>query len=195
MSLKDIKIDSEYLDVLDEAGNKTGVSKPKEEVHAQGLWHGTVQIWLMNFKGEVLMQKRSMKKTSRPGKWDNSCAGHMAAGESAIDTAARELKEELDIDIARENLEFLYVVQSEQIEKDGAFINHQHNNVFLAKTDLDIATLKLQEEEVEEVRFIHHEELEQHFRNETMDLDFYPDFYKHEINMLFKLLKERYASA
>lgn len=191
MGLKDIKIDVERLDVLDENGNKTGISKSKEEVHAKGLWHGTVQIWLMNSKGEILVQKRSHLKQSRPGKWDNSCAGHMAAGESAIETAVRELKEELNIDIAHENLELLYKSQSKQIEKNGAFINHQHNNVFLVEKDIDITKLTLQEEEVDEVRFIHHEELEQHFHNKTMDLDFYPDFYKNEIHMLFNLLKEK----
>jgi hypothetical protein len=29
----------EYLDVLDEHGNNTGVSKPRSEVHKNGLWH------------------------------------------------------------------------------------------------------------------------------------------------------------
>jgi len=191
MGLKDIKIKAEYLDVLDESGNPTGQVKSKDEIHALGDWHGTVQIWLMNSKGEILMQKRSLKKTSRPGKWDNSCAGHMIAGESAIETALRELKEELNIEIDRENLELLYKKATKQIEKDGAFINHQHNNVYLAKTDIDLTKLTLQEDEVDEVRFVHFEELEQHFRNETMDLDFYPDFYHDEIDILFKLFKEK----
>lgn len=189
MSQKDIKINTEYLDVLDEYGKPLGIKKPKEDVHRDGDWHGTVQIWLMNPKGEVLMQKRSALKTSRPNKWDNSCAGHMSAGESAINTALRELKEELNLEAQENDLELLYVMKTEQIEQNGKFINHQHNNVYLAKIDLDIDSLKLQEEEVAEVKFIHHEELEQHFRHETMDFEFHPDFYKNEINILFKEIK------
>lgn len=191
MTLKDIKIDTEYLDVLDEAGNPTGKTKLKEDIHASGDWHGAVQIWLMNSQGEVLIQHRSTQKKSRPGKWDNSCAGHISAGETALETAIRELKEELNIEAAGKDLKLMYKIATEQIEQAGAFINHQHNNVFLAQIDLDINTIKLQKEEVDEVRFIHHAELENHFRNETMDLDFYPDFYNNEINQLFKILKEK----
>jgi len=191
MSLKDIKIDTEYLDVLDEVGNPTGITKSKEEVHVSGDWHGTVQIWLMNPKGEILMQRRSHLKKSRPGKWDNTCAGHISAGETALDTAIRELNEELGLETTEKDLEFLYLISTEQIEQNGKLINHQHNNVFLAQLDPDINALKLQEEEVDEIRFVHHEELEQHFRNETMDLSFYPDFYNNEINQLFKIFKEK----
>jgi isopentenyl-diphosphate delta-isomerase len=190
MSLKDIKIDTEYLDVLDENGKATGTKKTKEEIHSLGDWHGTIQVWLINSNGEILMQKRSELKTSRPGKWDNSCAGHISAGESVLCAAARELQEELGINIKTEEFEHLYTLKTKQIEHNGDFINHQFNNTFLVKIDINIDDIKLEEEEVSEVKFIHHSELEKHLRNETMDFDFYPDFYTYEINKLFEAIRE-----
>lgn len=194
MSQKNIKIDSEYLDVLDENGKPTGLIKSKDDIHRDGDWHGTVQIWLINSTGKILLQKRSMHKTSRPGKWDNSCAGHIGAGESAICAAIRELKEELSLDIGQENLELLYTSKMQQIEKDGAFINHQHHCAYLAKIDIDIDSLKLNRDEVEEVKFIHQQEVEQHFRNKTLDFDFYPSFYTDEIDLLFPMIKKKVDS-
>lgn len=49
----------EYLDILDEEGNKTGEIKPRKEVHSNGYWHKGVHIWIINskknywYKGEV----------------------------------------------------------------------------------------------------------------------------------------------
>lgn len=191
MALKDIEIDAEYLDILDESGRPTGKSKLKDEIHRDGDWHGTIQIWLMNSSGELLLQKRSPLKQSRPNKWDNTCGGHISAGEKAIDTAIRELKEELGIDVREEDFDLLYDVNSEHIEQEGLFINRQHDYIYLVKMDIDIKHIRMQEDEVSEIKFVHFQELENHMRNETMDFDFYPDFYKNEINMLFKLIKER----
>ncbi|MBA1337169.1 MAG: hypothetical protein HPY66_3605 [Firmicutes bacterium] len=46
----------EYLDILTEEGNFTGVKKERNEVHKEGEWHGSSKIWLLSEKGEVLIQ-------------------------------------------------------------------------------------------------------------------------------------------
>ena len=54
----------EILDVLDENGNYTGKTEERKIVHESGLWHIHVGVWIMNKKGELLFQKRSMQKRS-----------------------------------------------------------------------------------------------------------------------------------
>lgn len=63
-------------------GNFTGVSKPRQEVHEKGLWHKIACIFIINSKGEVLMQKRSEFKMTNPNGWTCSASGHVDAGES-----------------------------------------------------------------------------------------------------------------
>jgi len=71
--------------------------KPRSEVHAQGLLHRAVHVLVFNSKGEIFLQKRSMKKDRQPGVWDSSCSGHVDSGEDYDETALRELGEELGL--------------------------------------------------------------------------------------------------
>ena len=87
----------EYIDIFDENNNPTGEVKEKTQAHEDGNFHRTAHIWIMNDKKELLLQKRSTTKKSHPNCWDISGAGHIMAGESVIDGAIRELKEELGI--------------------------------------------------------------------------------------------------
>jgi isopentenyldiphosphate isomerase len=48
----------------------------RREVHARGLWHRAVHVLVFNARGEVFLQKRSMKKDIAAGKWDSSASGH-----------------------------------------------------------------------------------------------------------------------
>ena len=55
---------------------------------------------------EVLFQKRSMNKDSFPGKFDTSSAGRIQAGDEPLESALRELGEELGIQATPEQLVF-----------------------------------------------------------------------------------------
>lgn len=72
--------DVELLDVLNEKGEFTGISKPRGEIHKLGLYHKAIHCWIINSKGEMLIQKRSPLKKAYPNLWDISCAGHIEAG-------------------------------------------------------------------------------------------------------------------
>ncbi len=87
----------EYLDVLDEKGNPTGEKKSRTEIHRDGDWHQSAHIWIMNSKHELLMQKRSPNVENEPNLWDISSAGHIPTGANALDTAMREVREELGL--------------------------------------------------------------------------------------------------
>ncbi len=57
------------------------------------------------------MQKRSATKKSHPNCWDISGAGHIRAGESVIDGAIRELKEELGVEVEEKDLEYIATIK------------------------------------------------------------------------------------
>jgi isopentenyldiphosphate isomerase len=81
--------------------------------------------------------------------------GHIQAGDDAVGTAIRELKEELSIEAKPEELEKIYSYKQNSIQKDGAFINNEHVTVFLLNKDIpDLNVLKLQKDEVEQVEWI-----------------------------------------
>ncbi len=88
----------EYIDIFDENNNPTGQIKEKGKAHEEGDFHRTAHVWIINDKNELLLQKRSANKKSHPNCWDISGAGHIKAGESVIDGAIRELKEELGVE-------------------------------------------------------------------------------------------------
>ncbi|MGN1276928.1 MAG: NUDIX domain-containing protein [Floccifex sp.] len=95
----------EYLDVVDEMGNPTGQIIERNIAHQKGIRHRTSHVWLFRKKEnniEILLQKRSPQKDSFPNCFDISTAGHIPAGDSFLDSAIREAKEELGIDLVKE---------------------------------------------------------------------------------------------
>lgn len=86
----------EIFDVVDENDLVIG-RNTRAEVHRLGLRHRAVHVLVFNSRGEVFLQKRSMKKDCFPGAWDSSAAGHLDCGEDYDACAVRELKEELGI--------------------------------------------------------------------------------------------------
>lgn len=87
---------AEHFDVVDAEDRVVGV-ETRGVVHATGLRHRAVHIFVFNARGEIFLQKRSPWKDKCPGKWDSSAAGHLDTGEDYADAAARELVEELGI--------------------------------------------------------------------------------------------------
>ncbi|MGC8744718.1 MAG: NUDIX hydrolase [Verrucomicrobiia bacterium] len=89
-------MNEEIYNVVDENDAVIGTAS-RTEIHRLGLKHRAVHILIFNSKGEVFLQKRSMKKDRCPGTWDSSASGHLDKGESYDDAAMRELKEELGV--------------------------------------------------------------------------------------------------
>ena len=89
--------DAELFDVVDENDRVTGQA-PRAQVHAEGLRHRAVHILLFNRAGEIYLQRRSHLKDTCPGLWDSSAAGHLDAGEDYLQSAERELTEELGLE-------------------------------------------------------------------------------------------------
>jgi 16S rRNA (adenine1518-N6/adenine1519-N6)-dimethyltransferase len=87
---------SEMFDVVNER-NEVIDQQPRGLVHAQGLLHRAVHVFVQNKRGDIYLQKRSHLKDVSPLKWDSSAAGHLDVGESYAACAVRELEEEIGI--------------------------------------------------------------------------------------------------
>ena len=74
---------------------------PRSEVHRRGLKHRAVHVLVFNARGELFLQKRSLKKDCFPGVWDSSASGHIDPGESYDACAVRELGEELGLQVTK----------------------------------------------------------------------------------------------
>ena len=98
---------TEYIDIVDENGEPTGDVIDRETAHSKGIRHRTAHVWLLrnnNDKVQILLQKRCQTKSSYPGCYDISSAGHIPSGVDYIQSALRELNEELGIIASPEEL-------------------------------------------------------------------------------------------
>jgi len=88
---------TEYFDVVDEQDAVTGSGPSTECVH-KGLLHRAVLVFLTNPQGQVYLQKRANHLLFYPGHWSASVTGHVSSGETYLQAAKREVKEELGVD-------------------------------------------------------------------------------------------------
>lgn len=144
----------ELIDVVDENCKKTGEKIPKSQAHKDGTWHQSAHIWIYNRKGEVLLQKRAKVKAEFPGLWDTSSSGHLTAGDTPIQGAQRELFEELSIRAEASELKKIEVRKIIQRVPEKNFVNNGFAHVYLFEFNGNISKLKLQKEEVDEVKFV-----------------------------------------
>lgn len=149
----------EMLDVVDEEGNPTGMVVSRDQAHAQGIRHRTSHVWLVRFrsgKPQILLQKRCRTKDSWPGCYDISSAGHIPAGVDFVPSALRELREELGVEVAPEQL---LLCGNRHIRTDRVFHGHpfhdrQYSRVFALILDREESELTPQPEEIESVRWM-----------------------------------------
>ena len=164
----------ELFDVIDENGNKTGQVKERGVVHREGTLHATVHIWIVRPNREsgydVLLQKRSACKDSNPGAYDISSAGHVSAGDELMESALREMGEELGIHARKEQLQLIGTHRGKFEAKfhGKPFRDNERSTVYLYREPVQIENLKLQESEVEEVIWMDFEECKRKISDGTL---------------------------
>jgi isopentenyldiphosphate isomerase len=144
----------ELIDVLTANGQPTGIRKPKPEIHRDGDWHRAAHVWIVAPDGRVLVQRRSLRKENNPGLWDVSAAGHLSAGESAIEAAVRETGEEIGLVLSPNELTHLATLPQSCVLNEGTYFDNEIHEIFLVRRDVDVRSLKLDPEEVAEVKWI-----------------------------------------
>lgn len=147
----------EKFDILNELGEFKGEIATREECHKKGLWHRAVYAFIIDNKGNILLQKRSNNKKLWPNMWDVTVGGHVCAGEFGRQALIREVKEELGIAINDDDIK--YLIGSTSINEQGAIINKHYNECYLITKNINISDIKIQKEEVSEVRYFSKDEL------------------------------------
>lgn len=141
----------ELFDIVDEQGNPTGQTVERTEAHALGICHRTAHVWLVN-EDQVLLQRRAQGKDSFPGCYDTSSAGHIPAGCEPLESALRELWEELGLIAQPEELSFVgnFRAQYEKEFYGKPFRDNEVVFVYALRRAVPVSELHLQLSEVED---------------------------------------------
>ncbi|MCI9234099.1 MAG: NUDIX domain-containing protein [Bacilli bacterium] len=177
----------EYFDLLDENGNMTGVIKERSLVHKDGDWHKAVHIWIINEKGEILLQRRCATKDSDPNMLDISCAGHLSSGDSSLEGALRELKEELNLVVSSDELKFIKTLQRSWKNNFG-FIDNEYDDLYVLKIDKTIENMVFQKEEISEIIFVPYKKFKEMVIRRQKDMVMYDD----EFEILFPIFDREF---
>ena len=143
----------ELIDIINTNGIPTGKTCMKSKAHNMGYLHASIHVWFYTKDHQILIQLRKEDKDTYPNLWDVSVAGHIGAGETAINTAIRETKEEIG-----------YLVKEEELTKIPAYtekhflnnniIDNEYHHIYLAPLKSAVKNLTPQPEEVAALKLI-----------------------------------------
>ncbi len=146
----------EQVDVYNRFREKTGNVKGRKELN-KGEFRISVHIWIKDQQNRILIEKRSKKEDKFPGMWAQ-VGGGVKTGDTSKITVFKECKEELNYSVKEENLFYI-----------GSYIRTKDIvDVWMVNQDIDIDTLKLQEDEVADVKLVTFEEFDKMIENEKV---------------------------
>ncbi len=168
----------ELWDAYDKHGRKTGETLVRGEDVPAGRWHLGVHIWYRNRKGDLLIQRRALRKHAAPGLW--ACSGGSALkGEASEQALVRESREEMGItpDVER-SVRFLTYMSEDCI-----------TDVYVVPWDGALSHLRLQEEEVMDAKWVTLDEMRAMIGQETV-------FWQYRyLTMLVRFLEREWTRA
>ena len=140
----------ELLDIYDNNGNTTGrtIIRGDKTVKLNDNEHIALAVIILeNDKNEFLVQKTSKEKGSKY----SLTGGHVNSKETPLETIKREVHEELGIDISNETI------------KKYGFICYDMplRYIFYLKKNININDIKIQQEEVEYVKYMTKKEIKE----------------------------------
>jgi isopentenyldiphosphate isomerase len=147
----------EYLDIVDENNNPTGESRPRSEVHSQGIWHRTVHIYLFREHEdelELLVHLRSEKKDLNPGRWDTRFGGHLKAGQSIEKAVASELKDEIGLVVQAPDL-----IAGDVYKRDKG-TNKEFTQTYYYRFNDNLNSLRFNDGEIQKVKWMTADDIE-----------------------------------
>jgi len=86
----------EIFDVCD-ANDRVIGQERRSIVHRDKLVHRAAHVFVFNSRDELLVQVRSATKDEFPLCYTSSASGHLSAGEDYLESALRELREEIGL--------------------------------------------------------------------------------------------------
>ena len=117
----------ELWDLYDENGNLTGKTLERGNLIPEGYYHLVVHVWIKNKDNLFLISRRDKSREAYPLKLE-CVGGSVLSGESSLEGALRETKEEVGIDLTNIPGKIIYrkvrhhfrdIVESWLFEYDG----------------------------------------------------------------------------
>lgn len=139
----------EVFDLYDNQRHLTGKTMVRGTKTPDGYYRLVVHICIFNAKGEMLIQQRQPFKEGWSNMWDITVGGSVISGETSQQGAHRELTEELGLDV-----DFSEAIPTLTTSFTGGF-----DDIYLVTMDVDPASLRLQEEEVQAAKWASLEEI------------------------------------
>lgn len=104
---------------------------PKMEAHEKAVLHRAFSVFIMNDKGETMLQQRAMDKYHSPLLWTNTCCSHQREGETNIEAGKRRLQEEMGFKTElKELFSFIY-----KAPFDNGLTEHELDHVMIGYYD------------------------------------------------------------
>lgn len=137
----------DLVEILNKQNEYTGEIKKRNEL-ADSEYRNLIHLWIIDDEGKILIQKRASAKKHYPNKWSIT-SGCVNSKESFVETCIREAKEELNVDIDVENLEYYMSFKKKPTVAQ----------IFVLRQNVDLDKVIVQKEEVSEVKLVTKEEL------------------------------------
>lgn len=119
-------MEEEKVILVNEADEPIGLM-PKMEAHEKALLHRAFSVFVMNDKGETMLQQRAQDKYHSPLLWTNTCCSHQRDGESNIEAGKRRLMEEMGFQTELTEL-FSFVYKA---PFDNGLTEHEFDHVMM----------------------------------------------------------------
>ena len=160
----------ELFDLYTADREKTGRTMERGGVHPKGFYRLVVHVCIFDSQGRMLIQQRQPFKKGWSNLWDISVGGCAIAGDDSRAAAERETREELGlaVDLTGER-------PSMTIYWERGF-----DDYYIVNRDVDVSTLHLQYEEVQQVKWATLEEI-----LEMIDDGRFIPYEKSQIELLF----------
>ena len=120
----------ENVVLVDRNDNPMGLM-PKLEAHQKGVLHRAFSVFILNQKGQLMLQRRALDKYHSPGLWTNTCCSHPRESESNIEAGVRRLKEEMGFTTPLKPM-FSFIYKS---KFDNGLTEHEFDHVLLGYYD------------------------------------------------------------
>lgn len=160
----------ELWDIYDKDRNKTGRTMKRGEPMKDGDYHLVVHICIFSSDGKMLIQQRQPFKDGWSNLWDITVGGSSVAGDTSIDAAVREVREEVGIQLSPAELRKTMTID----------FGHGFDDFYTVTKDVDISSLKLQYEEVQQVKWADADEIKS-----MIDEEIFIPYNKSFIDVLF----------
>lgn len=117
--------------ILVNENNEQIGTMPKMEAHEKALLHRAFSVFVLNKKGETMLQQRAGHKYHSPLLWTNTCCSHQRVGETNIQAGKRRLQEEMGFSVdLKELFSFIY-----KAPFDNGLTEHELDHVMVGYYD------------------------------------------------------------